>query len=93
MAATAERPDAKFTIRLSAQTRDLIDRAAATLDQSRSEFVLESARLRASKVLLDQRRFRLDEAASEAFARVLDQPPQPVVALRALLKGGAPSEQ
>ena len=70
MAALLDRPkaDTTITMRLSVQTRDLIDRAAATVDKTRTEFVLESARLRAMDVLLDQRVFHLDEAASEAFA-------------------------
>lgn len=84
--------DATITMRLPAQTRELIDRAAATVDKSRTEFVLESARKRAVDVLLDQRVFHLDEAASEAFAQALEHPPAPVEALRRLLKSKAPWE-
>ena len=43
-------------------------------------------------VLLDQRVFHLNEAANEAFAQALDDPPAPVEALRALLKSKAPWE-
>lgn len=94
MAALMERPkaDTTITMRLPAQTRELIDRAAATVDKSRTEFVLESARQRAVDVLLDQRVFHLDEAESEAFAQVLDNPPAPVDALRKLFKSKAPWE-
>ena len=94
MAATVGRPkaDTTITMRLPAQTRELIDRAAAMVDKSRTEFVLESARLRAMDVLLDQRVFHLDEAASEAFANALDNPPAPVEALRKLFKSKAPWE-
>lgn len=95
MSATVlERPraDATMTMRVPAQTRDLIDSAAATVGKSRTEFVLESARQHAIDVLLDQRVFNLDEAASEAFARALDNPPAPNDALRALMADKAPWE-
>jgi len=94
MAAVMDRQkaDSTITMRLPAQTRELIDRAAATVDKSRTEFVLESARERAVDVLLDQRVFNLDDAASEAFARALENPPVPVEALRALMKTKAPWE-
>lgn len=81
-----------MTMRVPAQTRDLIDTAAATLGKSRTEFVLESARLHAIDVLLDQRVFNLDSEASEAFARALDNPPAPNEALRTLMRGKAPWE-
>lgn len=94
MSATVERPkaDTSITMRLPVQTRELIDRAAATVDKSRTEFVLESARERAVDVLLDQRVFHLDADASEAFAQVLENPPAPVEALRRLMASKAPWE-
>lgn len=94
MANALERPkaDTSITMRLPVQTRELIDRAAATIDKSRTEFVLESARQRAVDVLLDQRIFHLDAAASEAFAEVLDNPPTPIAALRALMASKSPWE-
>jgi uncharacterized protein (DUF1778 family) len=94
MANVLERPkaDTSITMRLPVQTRELIDRAAATIDKSRTEFVLESARQRAIDVLLDQRVFHLDAAASEAFTDVLENPPAPVEALRALMASKSPWE-
>ena len=73
MPAARPKADSTITMRIPAQTRDLIDRAAASIDKSRTEFVLESARQRAMDVLLDQRAFQLDEKASKAFAEALDQ--------------------
>jgi uncharacterized protein (DUF1778 family) len=94
MAATIKRAkaDTAITMRLPVQTRELIDRAAASVDKTRTEFVLESARQRALDVLLDQRVFHLDAEASEAFARVLENPPAPVAALRKLMSSRAPWE-
>ncbi len=82
--------DTAVTLRLPAGTRDLIDSAAATLGKSRTEFMLESARLHALDVLLDQRVFTLDAEAGESFARALENPPAPVAALRALMASKAP---
>ena len=95
MTATAlDRPraDTTMTMRVSAQTRDLIDSAAATLGKSRTEFVLESARQHAIDILLDQRVFNLDAQASEGFVRALDNPPLSNDALRALMASKAPWE-
>lgn len=84
--------DTSITMRLPVQTRELIDRAAATIDKSRTEFVLESARQRAVDVLLDQRVFHLDAEASEAFTNILESPPAPVDALRKLMASKSPWE-
>jgi uncharacterized protein (DUF1778 family) len=86
------RADATITMRLPEQIKELIDRAAAVVDKTRTEFVLESVRQRAVDVLLDQRVFHLDELASETFAQALENPPPPVEALRALMKSKAPWE-
>ena len=92
MTAIAERPkaDATITMRIAVRTRDLIDSAAAVEGKTRTEFVLESARLHAIDVLLDQRVFALDPEQSAAFANVLDNPPKPNEALKALMKRPAP---
>jgi uncharacterized protein (DUF1778 family) len=87
------RADTTITMRLPEQTKELIDRAAAAVEKTRTEFVLESARERAVDVLLDQRVFHLDSAASEALAEALRNPAAPVEALRKLLTSKAPWEQ
>lgn len=87
----AERPaatDAKGSInlRIEANTRQLIDDAAAVLGKTRTEFMVESARRQAIDVLLDQRLFALDDERYDAFVRALDNPPAPGPKLRALLR-------
>lgn len=86
------RADTTINMRVPAQTRDLIDSAAASVGKSRTEFVLESARQHAIDVLLNQRVFNLDAKASAAFVRALDNPPAANAALRALMAGKAPWE-
>ena len=94
MTASLERAkaDATITMRIPAQTRDLIDTAAAATGKSRTEFVLESARLHAVDILLDQRVFNLDVNQSEAFANSLANPPKPIEALRKLMATPSPWE-
>jgi uncharacterized protein (DUF1778 family) len=96
--AVAHRSDARrsgvtINLRASANLRDLIDRAAALLGQNRTEFMLDSARLRAEDVLLDQRLFSLDEKQYQDFLNLLDEPPRPTEELRKLLTTKAPWER
>jgi uncharacterized protein (DUF1778 family) len=91
---TAEpRRDAVINVRLSTAWRDLIDRAAAVVGKTRSEFVLESARKHAIDVLLDQRLFSLNGKQFDEFLRVLDQPPEPNARLKQLLASKSPWEK
>jgi uncharacterized protein (DUF1778 family) len=96
--AVAHRSDARrsgvtINLRASANLRDLIDHAAALLGQNRTEFMLDSARLRAEDVLLDQRLFSLDEKQYQDFLNLLDEPPRPTEELRKLLTTKAPWER
>lgn len=90
-AATAKRSSGADTrrsinLRIEAQTRKLIDDAAAVLGKTRTEFMIESARRQAVDVLLDQRLFVLDPEHFDAFVQALDNPPPPGPKLRSLLR-------
>ena len=74
-----------INLRVEAQTRRLIDEAAAVLGKTRTEFMVDSARALAIDVLLDQRLFALDAERYDSFIAVLDNPPAPGPKLRALL--------
>jgi len=75
-----------INLRIETDTRQLIDDAAAILGQTRTEFMVESARRLAIEVLLEQRLFALDPERFETFVRVLDNPPLPGPKLKALLR-------
>src|SRR3546814_19050600 len=75
-----------INLRIEAQTRQLIDDAAAVLGKTRTEFMVESARREAIDVLLDQRLFALDPERYDAFMQALDNPPAPGPKLRSLLR-------
>lgn len=70
-------------IRTSAETKAVLNRAAALRGQKLSEFMLESARRQAEDTILDQRVFFVDPEAHEAFLAMLDAPAKPAAELRA----------
>jgi uncharacterized protein (DUF1778 family) len=92
--ATAERPrhDTPVSIRMPQQTKELIEKAATSVNKTFSAFVVESAREQAVEVLLDQTMFNLSAEQAEAFAEVLDNPPAPTEKLKALMQSKAPWE-
>jgi uncharacterized protein (DUF1778 family) len=75
-----------INLRIEAQTRQLIDDAAAVLGKTRTEFMVESARKQAIDVLLDQRLFVLAPERYDAFLHALDNPPAPGPKLKSLLR-------
>ena len=91
---TPKRPrhDTPVSFRMPQQTKELIERAAATVNKAFSAFVVESARERAIDVLLNQTVFNLSAVQAEAFAQVLENPPAPTEKLRELMKSKAPWE-
>ena len=94
MATLASKPKAEkqMNLRVQAQVRDLIDRAAALEGKSRSEFMIAIAHERAIDVLLDQRLFVMDDQQAEAVAAALANPPRPNAALKKLMRTRAPWE-
>lgn len=79
-------PKGSINLRIEAQTRRLIDDAAAILGKTRTEFMVESARRVAIDVVLDQRLFALVPARYDVFIRALDNPSAPGLKLRSLLR-------
>ena len=92
MAETQNRA-APINIRARPTQRNLIDKAAAMLNKSRSDFMLEAACREAENVLLDRRLFLVDENTHQAFEALLDAPVNDNPALRILLNSKAPWEQ
>jgi uncharacterized protein (DUF1778 family) len=70
----------------------LIDNAAALEGVSRADFMMESARDRALKILGDQRLHSLEPQDSAAFAEALEKPPAASDALRGLMRSKVPWE-
>ena len=84
--AQSARKDDVIQIRASAETKAVLNRAAALRGQKLSEFMLDSARRQAEEAILDQRVFFLDSKAHERFLALLDSPPKLNNRLKALMK-------
>lgn len=84
-AALARRDDL-IQIRASAATKAILNRAAALRGQKLSEFMLDSARVRAEETILDQRLFILAPEAHRKFLAMLDAPAKPSKALRTVMR-------
>ncbi len=71
---TSQNKIAPINIRALEDQRALIDKAASSLNKTRSDFMLEAACQAAENVLLDQRLFLIDEDTFNAFQAQLDAP-------------------
>lgn len=77
--------DSRLNIRTSAHQQQIIRSAAAALDKSVTDFVLDSATTNAERVLADRRWFILAPDAWEEFEALLDAPVAETPKLAALL--------
>lgn len=76
--------ETRFSIRATRKEREIITRAAARLNKSVSEFVLENALETAEALELDDAHFVVSRERYEAFLAALDEPGKPVPALKKL---------
>ncbi len=67
---------AKLDLRLSPEAKAKLQAAASVAQRSVSQFVLESALVRADETLADRTRFGLDADRWGAFLAALDAPPR-----------------
>jgi uncharacterized protein (DUF1778 family) len=79
-----------INLRASQKQKRLIDRAAGTLGQTRSEFMIETACREAERVLLDERYFALSPEAFTRFLTLLDTSPTNNPKLKRLLQTKSP---
>ena len=86
-------PRQTLNLRIKAEERALIDRAAQALGKNRTEFILEASRRAAEETLLDQALLRVDPEAFAAFQARLDAAPRPNERLRKTMQVAPPWEQ
>ncbi len=79
-----------LNLRVKAEDRGLIDRAARLTGKTKTDFVLDAARRAAEDALLDQMLIQLDPDAFAAFQARLDAPPNPNDRLRRTMQTPAP---
>src|SRR3954447_21404622 len=77
---------AKLDLRLTPEAKKKLQTAAETAGRTVSEFVLESALVRADETLADRTRFGLDAERWRAFLEALDAPPRDLPRLPRLLR-------
>jgi uncharacterized protein (DUF1778 family) len=77
---------AKLDLRLSPEAKEKLQAAARVSRRSVSEFVLESALVRAEETLTDRTRFGLDADQWKAFLAALDAPPRDLPRLKRLFQ-------
>lgn len=65
---------ARLNLRVSLVDNDLFRAAAVARDESLSDFIIESGRERAARLLADRDRFILDEEQWAAFNAALERP-------------------
>ena len=82
-----------LNLRIKAETRDLIDRAAKLRGKNRTEFVLEAARAAAEEAMLDQRVMRVAPEDYAAFLARLEAPPAPNERLVKTMRKPAPWDE
>lgn len=83
---------ASISLRINPEQRELIDSAASLQGLSRTDFMLSVACREAERILLDQRRFFVDDAAFQKFQELLDEPVEPNPKLGNLLNRKSPWE-
>ena len=76
MRTTTEPKRETLNIRIKADVRDLIDRAAKSRGKNRTDFILEPARAAAEDALLDQVILAVSPQAYAQFVERLDMPPK-----------------
>jgi len=71
---TTDRKTARLNLRVAERDDALFREAAAVNDETVSEFLVESARERAERMLADRTTFTLDPDSWAAFTATLDRP-------------------
>ncbi|MEO8903126.1 MAG: DUF1778 domain-containing protein [Polyangiaceae bacterium] len=84
------RPRETLNIRIHAEERGLIDRAAAALGTNRTDFILNAARRAAQDALLDQSLISVGPKAYAEFLARLDAPAKPNERLRRTMRKALP---
>ncbi len=77
---------AKLDLRLTPKDKRTLAAAAAAAQRSVSEFVLESAMVRAEETLADRTQFKLNAERWKAFLELLDAPPRDIPRLEKLFR-------
>lgn len=79
-----------LNLRIPPAERNLIDRAAESTGQTRTDFILAAARRAAEEALLDRALMVVSPEAYDEFLKRLDRPARPNKRLRRTMQAKAP---
>jgi uncharacterized protein (DUF1778 family) len=79
-------------VRMAAEDRNIIDRAARLAGKTRTEFMIEAARRAAQETLLDSNLLVVDGKTFERFRKIFEAPARPNEKLQRLMNLKAPWE-
>ncbi|MGE0279421.1 MAG: DUF1778 domain-containing protein [Rhizobiaceae bacterium] len=82
-----------LNIRIKADDRNLIDRAARAKGKNRTDFILDAARAAAEEALIDRSLIEVSREDFDAFVARLDEEPRPNERLVKMLHTPAPWEK
>lgn len=85
MSASIANESSRINLRTSADTKAMIERAAALMGTTVSGFMLQNAYEAARRVVSDYDTLMLTQRDFEAFASSMEKPPKPKAALRKLM--------
>ena len=92
MSRAAERKEHPLSMRLPEADIAIIDRAAALLGRSRTDFVRDAAVRAAEEVLMETAPIRMNSTGFKAFMAALSGPATPVPEMTELFRRAAPWE-
>ena len=81
---------APINMRVFPSVRDVIDAAANLQKVDSTVFIQQAALNEAQKVLADQKDFKLEQDAFDAFEQALDEPPKVLKGIQDLFERKAP---
>ena len=67
---------ARIHLRIAAEDKELFEQAGSLHEETLTEFLVESGRERAERLLADRTHFALDDVDWRAFTEALDRPAQ-----------------
>ena len=82
-----------LNIRIKAEERGIIDRAARANGQNRTDFILDAARKAAMDALLDRTMIVVDPKAYNKFLKRLDARPKPNARLKRSMRARQPWDE
>lgn len=92
MSASTQITKKKINLKVDPHRGDVIDRAAAVAGKTRTEFMVDASYREAQELLLGQTTFYLSNGGWDTFMEILDNPPPPSSARKALQVHKAPWE-